>query len=72
MVMVISRALYGLKTSGKTWSEFFGRSLKEIGVTSCVAHPNICMKPQTTKESYKYWSYILVYVDDCLAVYHDS
>ena len=30
MAMVITRALYGLKTSAKAWSEFFGKSLKEM------------------------------------------
>ena len=29
------------------------------------------MKPQTNKEGYKYWAYMLVYVDDCLSVHHD-
>ena len=71
MAMVIMRALYGLKTRTKAWSEFFGKSLKEMEYTSCVADPNVWMKPQTNKEDYKYWSYMLVYVDHCLAVHHD-
>ena len=71
MAMVITRALYGFKISTKAWSEFFGKSLKEIGYTSCVADSNVWMKPQTNKEGYKYWAYMLVYVDDCLLVHHD-
>ena len=71
MAMVITRALYGLKTSAKAWSKFFGKSLKEMGYTPCVADPDIWMKPLINNESYSYWSYMLVYVDDCLAVHHD-
>ena len=29
------------------------------------------MKPQTNNDGYSYWSYMLVYVNDCLAVHHD-
>ena len=64
-------ALYGLKTSAKAWSKFFGKLLKEMGYKSCVADPDVWMKPETNKEGYKYWAYMLVYVDDCLAVNHD-
>ena len=71
MTMVITRAFYGLKTSMKAWSEFFGKSFKKMGYTSRVANLDVWMKTQTNNEGYKYWSYMLVYVDDCLAVHHD-
>ena len=29
------------------------------------------MKPLTNNKGYSYWSYMFVYVDDCLAVHHD-
>ena len=54
MALVITRALYSLKTIAKAWSEFFGKSLKEMGYTSCVADPDVWMKPQTNNEGYKY------------------
>ena len=41
MAIIITRALYGLKTSAKAWSEFFGKSLKEMGYTPCVANPDV-------------------------------
>ena len=56
MALIITRALYGLKTSAKAWSEFFGKSTK----------------PAVNKAGYTYRSYMLVYVDDCLSVNHDS
>ena len=54
MAMVITRALYGLKTSAKAWSEFFGKLLKEMGHKSYVVDPDVWMKPETNKEGYKY------------------
>ena len=69
--MVITRTLYGLKTSAKALSEFFGKSLKEMIYTSCDTNPDVWMKPQTNIEGYKYWAYMLVYVDSCLLVHHD-
>ena len=62
MAMVITRALYGLKTRAKAWSKFFGKSLKAMGYTPCVADPDVWMKPQVNKEGYFYWSYLLIYL----------
>ena len=42
-----------------------------MGYKSCVADPDVWMKPATNKEGYKYWAYMLVYVDDCLVIHHD-
>lgn len=48
----------------------FAVSFKEMRYTSCGDDPDIYMKIEINKESYKYWLYILVYVDDCLCDYH--
>ena len=42
-----------------------------MGYISCVADPDVWMKAATNKEGYKYWAYMLVYVDACLLVHHD-
>ena len=70
-VLIVVRALYGLKSSAKAWRTFFSNSLAEMGYTSCRADPDVYMKKQCDKEGNKYWSYMLVYVDDCLLVHHD-
>ena len=46
IAMVITRALYGLKTSAKAWREFFACSLKDMGYRSCCADPDVWMKPE--------------------------
>ena len=42
-----------------------------MGYKSYVTDPDVWMKPVTNKEGYKYWAYMLVYVDGCLLVNHD-
>ena len=70
-VMIIVRALYGLKSSAKAWRTFFSKTLDSMGYKSCLADPDVYMKPMTDHKGNKYWSYMLVYVDDCLLVHHE-
>ena len=69
--IIITRVLYGLKTSAKAWREFFTCSLKEMGYSSCCANLDVWMNQEVNKEVCKYWSYMLVSIDDCLAVHDD-
>ena len=55
----ISKALYGLRTSGLHWHERFAGVLKELGFKSCKAEPDIWMRPNGDV-----YEYIAVYVDD--------
>jgi len=43
-VLIISRALYGLKSSGLRWYERFADVLTEMGFTPCPAEPEIWMR----------------------------
>ena len=70
-VVVITRALYGLRSSGKAWRNHMSATLRDHGYASCKADPDVWMKPKTKPDGFKYWSYILVYTDDILAVDHD-
>lgn len=45
-VMVVRRALYGLKSSTNVWRTFFATSLKSLGYKSCEADPDILMKKE--------------------------
>jgi hypothetical protein len=46
-------------------------TLHDHGYVICKADPDVWMKPKTKPDGFKYWSYILVYTDDILAVDHD-
>ena len=59
--MLISKALYGLKTSGLRWQEKFPENLHQLGLSPLKADHGVWMKD----EGYNYY-YIYVYVDDII------
>jgi hypothetical protein len=69
--MIITRALYGLKSSGAAYRAHFAITLTEMGFKSCKADPDIWMKPASKVNGFEYYEYILTYVDDCLVVSHE-
>jgi hypothetical protein len=69
--VLIVRALYGLRSSGKAWREHMASTLRDFGYKSCKADPDVWMRPKTKPDGFKYWSYILVYTDDLLVVDHE-
>ena len=58
-VLVINKALYGLKTSGLRWHERFADVLREMGFIACPAEPDIWMR-----DAGDHYEYIAVYSDD--------
>ena len=59
--LIVSRALYGLRMSGKMWHQRFAACLEEEGFVPCKAEPDIWMRPTKDRSSYEY---VGVYVDD--------
>ena len=76
-LVVIVRALYGLKSSGAAWHAFFAASLGNeseggLGFVPCTrADPDMWRKAETRSDGSRYYSYILVYVDDILVLHED-
>jgi hypothetical protein len=70
-LVIIVRFLYGLKSSGACWSAQLAERLNDLGFRSSLADPDVCMRPGTKPCGFKYWEYILVYVDDILFISHD-
>ena len=62
-VLIISKALYGLKSSGLRWHERFADVLREMGFFPSRAEPDIWMRDMGD-----HYEYIGVYVDDLLIV----
>jgi Reverse transcriptase (RNA-dependent DNA polymerase) len=69
-LMIIRRALYGLKSSGAAYRAHFAATLTELNFVSCKADPDVWMRPATKDDGFQYYEYILTYVDDCLIVSH--
>jgi hypothetical protein len=67
----IVRALYGLRSSGARFRDHMADTLCAGGFKSCLADPDVWMRPNTKSCGFKYWEYVLCYVDDVLAISHE-
>jgi hypothetical protein len=68
--VMIVRALYGLKSSGAAWRSHLANTLRSLGFTSCLADPDVWYRAARKPCGAEYYEYILVYVDDVLALSH--
>lgn len=64
--MKIVKALYGLKTSGARFREHLAGTLRSMGYKSCLADPDVWMRPAVNPDGGKYYEYVLCYIDDIL------
>jgi hypothetical protein len=62
-ILVIHKALYGLRTSGKRWHKRLSDCLCDMGFTPCIAEPDVWLRPKSDV-----YEYIGVYVDDLAIV----
>ena len=60
-VLVLTRALYGLKSSGAAWRADLAGTLRDLSFTSTQADPDVWIKQMTD-----HYEMVLVYVDDIL------
>jgi len=70
-VMMIVRALYGLKSSGASWASMLNESIMALGYTPSEADRNVWLKPGVKPDGFRYYQMILIYVDDILHLSHD-
>ena len=72
-IAIVKRALYGLKSSGASFRNHLADCMRELGYQSCRADPDLWLKAETRPtDGFKYYSYILLYVDDILVIHHDG
>jgi len=70
--VLIVRALYGLKSSGAAWRAHLANTLQQLGYKSCLADPDVWYRPAVKENGFKYYEYVLVYVDDLLVLSHQG
>ncbi len=70
-LIIIVRALYGLKSSGAAWRSHLANTLHTMGFQSCLADPDIWFRAACKLNGKKYYEYLLVYFDDILVLSHD-
>ena len=70
---IIVRALYGLRSAGASFRNHLADCMRNLGYEPCLDDPDVWMRATTRlKDDYQYYSYVLLYVDDALAVSHDG
>ena len=58
-ILIVKKALYGLRSSGARWHDRFADVLRELGFAPCKAEPDIWMR-----KNGDVYEYVAVYVDD--------
>jgi len=69
LVLIVDRALYGLKSSGAAWRSMLRESILDMGFTDTTADHDVYRR-RTRKGNYDYYELICVYVDDIIVVSH--
>lgn len=65
---VVTRALYGNKAAGADFRNHLRECMDLLGYTSCKADPDLWMREAVKNNGEKYYEYMLLYVDDALAI----
>jgi hypothetical protein len=69
----IVRALYGLKGSGVSKGNHISKCMTHLWYEPCKADPDLWMKKMTCPgNGLEYYAYVLIYVDNILAICHMS
>jgi hypothetical protein len=68
---IITKALYGLKSSGAAFRSLLAETLDDMGFRSSHADPDVWLRPAVKADGEKYYEYILCYVDDILCASFD-
>ena len=70
---LVVRALYGLKSAGAAFRNHLADCMDFLGYESCLADPDLWYKAEINPaNNHKYYSYVLLYVDDVLCIHHDG
>ena len=67
-ILIVVRALYGLKSASASFRSFMAAYLDELGFLSSDADNDVWLRPATKKNGEEYYEYVLMYVDDILAI----
>ena len=71
-IMLIHKALYGLKSSGAAFRADLAETLYNIGFVPTRADPDVWRQPEVKKDGFEYYEYVLCYVNDILAISHKA
>jgi len=69
-VMIIRRALYGLRSSGAAWRRMMTECMKDMGYENTLANQDVWQRAATMDDGFEYYELVLIYVDDILCISH--
>jgi hypothetical protein len=69
--MLITKALYGLKSSGAAFRAHLAETLDAMGYKPSYADPDVWLRPAVKPDGFEYYEFILCFVDDVLAISAD-
>ena len=69
---LIHRALYGGKKAGSDFRNHLRSCMRHLDLMSCLADPDVWMRPSKKTDSTSYYEYILLYTDDALVISQDA
>ena len=67
-VMILEKAVYGLKSAASAWRQTLAKTLDDLGYKPSRADENLYQREATGKNGDKYYEWLLVYVDDLMCV----
>jgi hypothetical protein len=59
-LVLIVRALYGLRSLGAEWRKHMAATLRAVGFESCKVDPDVWLQKGVKADGTKYYEYILV------------
>jgi hypothetical protein len=68
MVMIVKKALYGLKSSGLSWKKMLTQNLNDMGYKTSVTDPNVFIRQAAKPDGTEYYEFLLTYVDNFLCL----
>ena len=69
---ILTCALYELKSTGASFGNHIADCMRTLGYLPCKADLDLWYKSMVRPEdNFKYYAYMLLYVDDCLVIHHD-
>ena len=69
---LVVKALYGLKSASFSFRSFMAEKLDSMGFQSSMADPDVWLRAATKGDGEQYYEYVLIYVDDILAISCDA
>ena len=70
-IMLVVRALYGLKSSGAAFRSFLAERLYQMEYVPSQADHDVWMRPAVKPDGFEYYEYIVCYVDDIMSISHN-